>query len=117
MTHVSWKKGIHQIVIDLQEGRKMEVDIKERNKKMAKLLAKVWSDETFKKRLLSDSRAVLESEGIIVPPGVEVKVLEQTENVAYFVIPILPNYASPLMVEERVAAQVWHQCTLSSCIP
>ena len=83
----------------------MEVDIKERNKKMAKLLAKVWSDETFKKRLLSDSRAVLESEGIIVPPGVEVKVLEQTDTQLFMVIPIKPEgVAAAVWAEERMAA-------------
>ncbi len=82
----------------------MEVDIKERNKKMAKLLAKVWSDETFKKRLLSDSRAVLEAEGISVPAGVDVKVVEQTDRQQYFVIPQRPADENMVRLEVRAAA-------------
>ncbi len=46
----------------------------EQGKKYAKLIAKAWSDEAFKERLLTDSRAVLEAEGISVPPGVDIKV-------------------------------------------
>jgi hypothetical protein len=37
----------------------MEEERKEQNKKMAKIIAKAWSDEAFKERLIADPRAVL----------------------------------------------------------
>jgi hypothetical protein len=40
------------------------------------LIAKVWSDESFKERLTSDPKAVLEAEGISVPKDVNNSVLE-----------------------------------------
>ena len=68
----------------------MEETREEQGKKYAKLIAKAWSDESFKERLLSDSRAVLEAEGISLPPGVNVKVLEQTDAQFFLVIPQMP---------------------------
>ena len=63
----------------------------EKSEKYAKLIAKAWSDEDFKERLLTDSRAVLEAEGISVPPGVDVKVVEQTDTQFFIVIPKMPH--------------------------
>ena len=82
----------------------MEETREEQGKKYAKLIAKAWSDESFKERLLSDSRAVLEAEGIRLPPGVDVKVLEQTESQYFIVIPKKPSPFSVATVEERFAA-------------
>ena len=66
----------------------MEDNVREeQGKKYAKLIAKAWSDEAFKERLLTDSRAVLEAEGISVPPGVDIKVVEQTDTQFFMVIP------------------------------
>jgi hypothetical protein len=39
----------------MEEGRK------EQDRKMAKIIARVWSDESFKKHLLSNPLAVLQS--------------------------------------------------------
>jgi len=88
----------------------MEETREEQGKKYAKLIAKAWSDESFKEKLLSDPRAVLEAEGISVPPGVEVNVLEQTDNVGFIVIPKLPKGASPQVVEDRLAAAIDRGC-------
>ncbi len=82
----------------------MEETREEQGKKYAKLVAKTWSDEAFKERLLSDSRTVLEGEGIIVPPGVDVKVVEQTETQLYVVIPKKPLTEQVGVLPERIAA-------------
>ena len=82
----------------------MEDVREEQSKKFAKLIAKAWSDEAFKERLLTDSRAVLEAEGITVPPGVDVKVLEQTDSQIYMIIPIKPNNTNLELVSERSTA-------------
>jgi hypothetical protein len=69
----------------------MEDERNERSKIMHKIIAKAWADESFKEKFLSDSRAVLEAEGIPVPPGVEVKILEQTDTQFYIVLPKKPT--------------------------
>ena len=68
----------------------MEDEKKEHRRKMAKVIAKAWSDDIFKKDLLSEPRKVLETYGIAVPPGLEVKVVEQTEKLMYIVLPFKP---------------------------
>ncbi len=82
----------------------MEETREEQGKKYAKLIAKAWSDEAFKERLLSDSRTVLEGEGISVPPGVDVKVVEQTDTQLFMVIPKKPVSAGVVYLDERTAA-------------
>lgn len=71
----------------------MAEDILEHRKKMAKVVAKAWSDESFKKRLISDPKTVLESQGVVVPEGLEIKVVEQTKELVYVVIPFKPEDA------------------------
>lgn len=63
----------------------------EQSKKMGELISRVWSDETFKNRLLSDTMSVMKENGVVVPEGVEVKAVENTNNVFYLVIPPKPN--------------------------
>jgi hypothetical protein len=82
----------------------MEDAREEQGKKYAKLIAKAWSDESFKERLLTNSRAVLEAEGFSVPPGVDVKVLAQTDTQLFMVIPIKPEGVAAELLDERAAA-------------
>ncbi len=91
----------------------MEETREEQGKKYAKLIAKVWSDEAFKERLLTDSRAVLEAEGISVPPGVDVKVMEQTETQLFVVIPPKPPIEQYAVMTERISAIA--AASMSSC--
>lgn len=41
--------------------------------------------------LLSDPAKILQEEGLEVPPGVEIRVLEETENVRYLMLPLRPS--------------------------
>ncbi|MFZ4441659.1 MAG: NHLP leader peptide family RiPP precursor [Syntrophales bacterium] len=78
------------------------------------MIAKAWSDESFKERLLTDSRAVLEAEGISVPPGVDVKVVEQTDSQIYMIIPMKPASAQMELIQGRMTAGTncyWVCCT------
>jgi adenylyltransferase/sulfurtransferase len=52
----------------------------EYQKKYNKIVAKSWLDPVFKRRLIDNPAKVLKEEGIDVPEGVEVKVLESTEG-------------------------------------
>ncbi len=59
----------------------------EQGKKMGLIITKAWTDEAFKQRLLTDATAVLKEEGVTVPEGVKVKVVENNEKLFHFVIP------------------------------
>ncbi len=58
---------------------------------MGQIIAKCWADEGFKQRLLADANAALKAEGIEVPAGVSIKVVENTDKVINFVLPAKPN--------------------------
>ena len=63
----------------------------EQDKKMNQVIAKCWSDESFKQKLLSDPVATLKTEGVVLPDGLSVKALENTDKVFHLVIPAKPT--------------------------
>lgn len=69
----------------------MEKENKEQTKKMAKMIARAWSDDSFKALLLSNPREALIEYDITIPTGIEVRVVEETDSVMYIVLPIRPG--------------------------
>ena len=63
----------------------------EQSKKIGQVLAKCWSDESFKKKLMADPIGTLAAEGAKVPEGISVIVLENTDKVFNLVIPAKPT--------------------------
>jgi hypothetical protein len=59
--------------------------------KLGEVIVKSWTDDDFKQRLLADPATVLQEHGVQVPPGVGVKVLEDTNDVNYLVLPAKPT--------------------------
>lgn len=59
-------------------------------KLMGELISRAWSDETFKTRLLSDTMGVLKEVGAVVPAGMTVKAIENTDKVFHVIIPPKP---------------------------
>ena len=58
----------------------------------AKFVAKVWLDESFRQRVLSDPATVLRESGFSVPEGKEVKIIEvDMVNYVYFILPAKPD--------------------------
>ena len=51
-----------------------------------RVLAKAWSDSSFKAQLLADPPAALAALGVAVPAGVTVKVLEDTDSLIHLVL-------------------------------
>ncbi len=47
------------------------------------LVSKAWKDPSLKEKLLADPAGMLASNGVDVPPGVAVKIVEDTDNVKY----------------------------------
>jgi len=61
------------------------------NKKIGEIMTKCWEDESYKQKLLADTNAVLETEGVPVPAGLTIKVVENTADVVYYVLPRDPK--------------------------
>ena len=59
----------------------------EQTKKISQVLAKCWSDESFKQKLMADPVGTLKAEGATMPDGLSVKVVENTDEVFNLVIP------------------------------
>ena len=78
---------------------------------MQQIVVKCWEDAAFKERLLADPAATLKAEGVDVPPGITVNVVEDTAQVLNLVIPAAPgklrdhgldSVAAGLMPDENV---------------
>ena len=67
-------------------------------KQYQQIIAKCWVDEAFKQRLLDDPAGTLKAEGIAVPEGVRVRVVENTAQVFNLVIPARPTDLSDEML-------------------
>jgi len=59
---------------------------------MQKIITRCWEDEEFKKRLMADPKKVLDGEGVNVPDGVSIRVMEDTEQVRTLIIPPAPSH-------------------------
>ena len=60
-------------------------------KQWGQLVARAWSDAAFKQRLLADPAAALAEQGIPVPPGVEVRVHENSAVLFHLTLPPKPT--------------------------
>jgi hypothetical protein len=56
-----------------------------------RIIARCWADPAFKEALLADPVATLAQEGVLVPPGVRVQVVESTAEQRWLVIPPCPT--------------------------
>jgi len=81
-------------------------------KTYGKIVAKAWTDEAFKQRLLSDPTMVLKENGVDVPEGVEFTVVQSTHNLVHLVLPPRPDAREMTAenLESRVEAMVWMTC-------
>lgn len=59
-------------------------------KKWDRLVARVWADEAFKRHLMDQPAEVLKEYGLEVPPGLEIRILENTDRVHYLTLPAKP---------------------------
>ena len=54
------------------------------------IVAKAWQDDAFKKRLVSNPSAALKEEGLEVPSGVQIRIVENTDTLVYLTLPARP---------------------------
>lgn len=60
----------------------------ELGKKLGHVIAKAFADNAFKQKLLSNTIAVLKEEGVELPVGLELRVVQNTDNLLFIGLPI-----------------------------
>lgn len=71
---------------------------------MSQVIAKAWKDETFKRELLNNPRATIERVfGHAIPAHVEIKVVEETPDTLYLILPAQQDTGGELTDEELMA--------------
>ena len=67
---------------------------------LVQVFAACWKDEALKARFMSDPKAVMAEYGIDVPDGIDVNVVENTDNTVNITMPAGPANAAELSDEE-----------------
>jgi hypothetical protein len=65
--------------------------VPETDNAFAKIIAKAWRDPAFKAELIANPAAALKAEGIDVPDGITVTVVENTDKQFHLVLPPVPT--------------------------
>ena len=87
----------------------------EHDKVKAKILAKVWTDETYKARLFANPRAAMREVGFEVPEGIEVQVVEETEKKWVVFLPPRPEgELSEEQLQAVAGGQIYHNADFST---
>lgn len=77
----------------------MDKSDSEWTKAYSMVVARAWSDPAYKQRLLSDANAVLKEQGVVVPDGVVVKIVENTPTTVYLTLPTAPDFGESSVEE------------------
>jgi hypothetical protein len=86
----------------------------ELKKAYGKLVAKAWADEAFKAALLSSPMKVLKENGIEVPEGITIHVVENTSDTMYFILPPEP---SDELTDAQLSGSVGGHCWMPPMFP
>ena len=78
-----------------------------------RLVARAWADPAFKAKLIADPAAVLKENGLLVPAGVTVKVVENTDTLFHLTIPLKP--APEELSEEDLNRVAGGYCGVANC--
>ena len=72
----------------------------EQRNQLADLFAACWKDEALKQRFMADPKAVLAEYGMDVPDGMDVNVVENTDNTVHITMPAPPSGSMDLSDDE-----------------
>jgi hypothetical protein len=64
------------------------------------LFAACWKDDALKARFMADPKAVLAERGIEMPDGMDVTVVENSDNTVHITLPMAPGGHAELSDEE-----------------
>ena len=81
----------------------------EQRNAMGQLFTECWKDDALKARFMSDPKAVLAERGIDVPDGIDVNVVENSDNTVHITMPATPPGGVSLSDQEltRAAGGLW----------
>jgi Nitrile hydratase, alpha chain len=84
----------------------------------AKVIARAWSDPAYKARLIADPAAAIQEAGGTPTPGVQIKIVENTPSVMYFVLPATPDDEFKEETLSKIADFGWtgKLCSCGACI-
>ena len=68
------------------------------------IFAGCWTDDSLKAAFMSDPKSVLANHGIDVPESMNIKVVENTDDTTYIVLPSAPSDPSNLDDAELASA-------------
>ena len=85
----------------------------EQARKMSQIIAKAWIDKEFKQKLLADATKKLREEGLDIAPGIEVKLVEDTNKVRHLVLPLKPS--GHQLTEEQLESVAAGKKTVTGC--
>ena len=71
---------------------------------LATLFAACWKDEALKARFIADPKAVLAEFDVAIPDGIDVNVVENSDNCVHITMPAAPDGHHDLSDEELSAA-------------
>jgi hypothetical protein len=78
-------------------------------KRVNELVTKCWEDEGFKQKLMADPVATLKAQGVELPPGMKIQVVENTDQAFTLVIPPKPEDLSDEELDMAVGGVVLKQ--------
>ena len=82
-----------------------EITNDDMRKKYAKIVAKAWTDEDYKKILIANPKEILKQEGIELPDKIKISILENSDSELNFVLPAKPAEIGGISgVEKRLSA-------------
>src|SRR5438094_7362867 len=63
----------------------------EQARRYGQVVAQAWRDPAYKQRLLADPVGVLREQGLAVPAGLQVRVVENTRQLVHLILPAKPE--------------------------
>ena len=83
----------------------------------SELVARAWADPAFKAKLLADPAAVLKENGLQVPAGITIKVVENSPKVLHLTIPVppAPEELSPILEIVPLQLLAYHIAVRRGC--
>lgn len=73
----------------------------------ARVVEKAWADENFKQELMTDPHQALTQFGMNLPKELDIKVLEESPQVAYLVLPVSQEVLSDEQLDGLVGGADW----------
>jgi len=67
------------------------MNTEQQSNQWGQIVARAWQDDGFKKRLIGNPSAVFKEQGLELPAGVQLRLVENTDQVLYLTLPAKPR--------------------------